>query len=322
QFATIGIGGNFYPFVSPVCFKNGESRKIFSDTIRFYGESAKQLESLRGEQLTISGFLQRFGYSKEFENKYLIPMFATINTCTILSAKNYPAEAVIRYHSKGLKFLRFLTASHGTKDITEKLSIGAKELRLKTNPRKIEQNGKKVFVSFDDGKEEFDRVIIATPANQAISLLPDEMAPEKELLSSFHYEESEILMHTDPSFMPNKKRHWAPLCFTLSPETDKPSATIRLNKVLPEIGKVEIFQTWNPLEEPKRGTLISRSRFERPIIDLKNQKTVEKLKALQEQPGRKIWFCGSYARYGIPLLEAGVSTSLDVKRWVENSERF
>lgn len=132
-------------------------------------------------------------------------MFATINTCTILSAKNYPAEAVIRYHSKGLKFLRFLTASHGTKDITEKLSIGAKELRLKTNPRKIEQNGKKVFVSFDDGKEEFDRVIIATPANQAISLLPDEMAPEKELLSSFHYEESEILMHTDPSFMPNKK---------------------------------------------------------------------------------------------------------------------
>lgn len=322
QFATIGIGGNFYPFVSPVCFKNGESRKIFSDTIRFYGESAKQLESLHGEQLTISGFLQRFGYSKEFENKYLIPMFATINTCTILSAKNYPAEAVIRYHSKGLKFLRFLTASHGTKDITEKLSIGAKELRLKTNPRKIEQNGKKVFVSFDDGKEEFDRVIIATPANQAISLLPDEMAPEKELLSSFHYEESEILMHTDPSFMPNKKRHWAPLCFTLSPETDKPSATIRLNKVLPEIGKVEIFQTWNPLEEPKRGTLISRSRFERPIIDLKNQKTVEKLKALQEQPGRKIWFCGSYARYGIPLLEAGVSTSLDVKRWVENSERF
>lgn len=57
--------------------------------------------------------------------------------------KNYPAEAVIRYHSNGLKFLRFLTASHGTKDITEKLSIGAKELRLKTNPRKIEQNGKK-----------------------------------------------------------------------------------------------------------------------------------------------------------------------------------
>ncbi|EMN02913.1 NAD(P)-binding protein [Leptospira noguchii] len=322
QFATIGLGGNFYPFVSPVCFKNGESRKIFSDTIRFYVESEKQFEFLRGEQLTISGFLQRFGYSKEFENKYLIPMFATINTCTIQSTKNYPAEAVIRYHSKGLKFLRFLTASHGTRDITEKLSIGAKELRLKTNPRKIEQNGKKVFVSFDDGKEEFDRVIIATPANQAISLLPDEMASEKELLSSFRYEESEILMHTDPSFMPNKKRHWAPLCFTLSPETDKPSATIRLNKVLPEIGKTEIFQTWNPLEEPKQGTLISRSRFERPIIDLKNQKTVEELKALQERPGRKIWFCGSYARYGIPLLEAGVSTSLDIKRWVENSERF
>ncbi|EMF97886.1 hypothetical protein LEP1GSC123_4135 [Leptospira borgpetersenii str. 200701203] len=94
-----------------------------------------------------------------------------------------------------------------------------------------------------------------------------------------------------------------------------------MNKVLPEIGKIEIFQTWNPLEEPQQGTLISRSRFERPIIDLKNRKIIEELKALQEQPGRKIWFCGSYARYGIPLLEAGVSTSLDVRRWVENSIR-
>ncbi|XDD50737.1 FAD-dependent oxidoreductase [Leptospira sp. WS92.C1] len=321
QFATFGLGGNFYPFVSPVCFKNGESRKIFSDTLRFYRESAAQWESLNGEQLTISEFLQRFGYSKEFEDKYLIPMFATINTCTLKSAKNYPAEAVVSYHAQGLKFLRFLTASHGTRDITHRLAAGAKEVRLKSHPKGIELNGKKVYVNFEGGKEEFDRVIIATPANQAIPLLPEEMSREKELLSSFRYEESEILMHTDPSFMPNKKRHWAPLCFTLSPETDKPSATIRLNKVLPEIGKEEIFQTWNPLEKPKEGTLISRSKFERPIIDLKNQRTIDELKALQEQSGRKVWFCGSYARYGIPLLEAGVSTSLDVKRWVENSQK-
>lgn len=321
QFATFGLGGNFYPFVSPVCFKNGESRRIFSDAIRFYKESATQWATLKGEQLTISEFLEKFGYSKEFENKYLVPMFATINTCTLKSAKNYPAEAVISYHAQGLKFLRFLTASHGTRDITTRLSVGAKEVRLKSNPRKIELNGKKVFVNFDQGKEEFDRVIVATPANQAIGLLPEEMSREKELLASFRYEESEILMHTDSSFMPNKKRHWAPLCFTLSPETDKPSATIRLNKVLPEIGREEIFQTWNPLEEPKAGSLISRSRFERPVIDLKNQKTIEELKSLQEQSGRKVWFCGSYARYGIPLLEAGVSTSLDVRRWVNDSMR-
>ncbi|MDV6237240.1 NAD(P)-binding protein [Leptospira ellisii] len=320
QFATFGLGGNFYPFVSPVCFKNGESRRIFSDTIRFYRESESQWESLEGEQLTISSFLQRFGYSKEFEDKYLVPMFATINTCTLKSAKNYPADAVINYHAKGLKFLRFLTASHGTRDITTRLSANAKEVRLKSNPKGIELNGKKVFVNFEGGgREEFDRVVVATPANQAIPLLPEEMSREKEVLASFRYEESEILMHTDPSFMPNKKRHWAPLCFTLSPETDKPSATIRLNRVLPEIGREEIFQTWNPLQEPKPGTLISRSRFERPIIDLKNRKTIDELNAIQEGAGRKVWFCGSYARYGIPLLEAGVSTSLDVKRWVENS---
>ncbi|TGL63393.1 FAD-dependent oxidoreductase [Leptospira sarikeiensis] len=318
-FSTLGIGNNFVPIPYLVCFSNKTSRRIFSDAIRFYEESERELHSLDGEQLTISQFLSRFGYSIEFEDLYLIPMFSTINTCTSESAKNYPAEAVIGYHSQGLKFLRFLTPLKGTRDVTEKLSKGASSVRLSTDPKKIVLEKDKVKLLFDNGEEYFDRVVVAAPANQAISILPNEYTREKELLSKLKYEASEVVTHSDDSFMPKNKKHWAPMCFSLSQDGSSATATILLNKVLPSMKGKDVFQTWNPLVQPKEENFISRSKFERPVIDLASQKTLAELKNLQELPDRKVWLCGSYARYGIPLLEAGVSTSLDVKRWVEQS---
>ncbi|TGK08300.1 NAD/FAD-binding protein [Leptospira selangorensis] len=320
-FSTLGIGGNFVPIPYWVCFSNKTSRRIFSDAIRFYEESDRELQSLEGEQITISEFLSRFGYSVEFEDLYLIPMFSTINTCTSESAKNYPAEVVIGYHSSGLKFLRFLTPEKGTRDVTEKLSKRASSVRLSTDPKKIVLEKDKVKLIFENGEELFDRVVVAAPANQAISILPDEYSKEKALLSKLKYEGSEVVVHSDEKFMPKQKRHWAPMCFSLSQDSSTATATILLNKVLPSMKGKSVFQTWNPLVEPNEKDFISRSKFERPVIDIASRKILEELKELQELPGKKVWLCGSYAKYGMPLLEAGVSTSLDVKRWVEGSLR-
>ncbi|EPG65671.1 NAD(P)-binding protein [Leptospira wolffii] len=318
-FSTWGFGGNFLPVPYLVCFSNARSRRILSDAIRFYEDSGKELESLGSEQLTISEFLERFGYSKDFENLYLIPMFSTINTCTSESAKNYPAEAVIGYHSSGLKFLRFLTPLKGTRDVTERLSAKAKNVRLSTHPNKIVLENGKVRLDFSDGQEYFDRIVVAAPANQAVSILPDEYSREKELIAQLKYEASEVVTHSDSKFMPKDKRHWAPMCFSLSEDQSAATATIILNKVLPSMRGGAVFQTWNPLIEPRSEHIISRSKFERPVIDLKSKKIIEELKELQNTSGRKVWLCGSYARYGIPLLEAGVSTALDVRDWVNRS---
>ncbi|PJZ71392.1 NAD/FAD-binding protein [Leptospira perolatii] len=318
-FSTIGIGGNFFPLAQPECFTSSDSRRIFFDAIRFYSKSAEQLDQLKGEQLTILEFLRRFQYSEKFALEYLLPMFATINTCSLESAGNYPAEAVIDYHSKGFRFLRFFSHAKGTTDVTTRLSKRAREVRLNSDPKRLVLSGDKVRVLYGDGEESFDRIVLAAPANQAITMLPDEFRREKEILRSIRYESSEVVTHTDESFMPAKKRNWAPLCFSLSAAKDSASATLRLNKLLSSIGKREIFQTWNPTREIRQGSLISRSRFERPVINLECKRALTEFHELQEQPNRKIWLCGSYARYGIPLLEAGVATALDVQKWLNHS---
>ena len=39
---------------------------------------------------------------------------------------------------------------------------------------------------------------------------------------------------------------------------------------------------------------------------------LQQLQALHAQPGRRLWFCGSYAQAGIPLLESAVRSADDV----------
>lgn len=42
------------------------------------------------------------------------------------------------------------------------------------------------------------------------------------------------------------------------------------------------------------------------------QANLQQLDALHAQPGRRIFFCGSYAAQGIPLLESAVASALRV----------
>ena len=43
---------------------------------------------------------------------------------------------------------------------------------------------------------------------------------------------------------------------------------------------------------------------------------VEKLKKIHLEENRRIWFCGSYAQYAVPLLESACSSAVSI------SERF
>jgi predicted NAD/FAD-binding protein len=45
------------------------------------------------------------------------------------------------------------------------------------------------------------------------------------------------------------------------------------------------------------------------VVDAGSQRALLGLQALHAQPGRRLWFCGSYAQAGIPLLESAVHSA-------------
>ena len=65
---------------------------------------------------------------------------------------------------------------------------------------------------------------------------------------------------------------------------------------------------------PRADLLLGRAAFERPLVDAASQRALQGLQRLHAQPDRRVWFCGSYAQAGIPLLESAVRSALEVSR--------
>ena len=128
-------------------------------------------------------------------------------------------------------------------------------------------------------------------------------------------------MHTDQRLAPRDRAHWAPVNLITSDAHDKPMATIWMNRVQPGLAaSAPVFQTWNPIVEPRAETVRAHARFERPLVNAASLEGARNVRLLQAQHGRRLWFCGSYLGPGIPLLEAASRTALDVATAINDDE--
>jgi predicted NAD/FAD-binding protein len=57
--------------------------------------------------------------------------------------------------------------------------------------------------------ERFDHVILACHSDQALHMLADPSAAEREILGAIPYSENQAVLHTDRSLMPRQRRAWA-----------------------------------------------------------------------------------------------------------------
>ena len=73
-----------------------------------------------------------------------------------------------------------------------------------------------------------------------------------------------------------------------------------------------IFQTINPIVAPNPSAVIGTAVLQRPVVRSESFQSWDLLDELHAQPGRRIWFSGSYATVGIPLLETAMLGSMSV----------
>jgi predicted NAD/FAD-binding protein len=196
------------------------------------------------------------------------------------------------------------------------------EVRCGVRVRSIQPSPEGVRVVWDGDERTFDHVVVATQANQAAAMLDGAYRREQEALARFAYESSTVVVHTDDRLAPRDRRHWAPVNLIVSDSHDKPMATIWMNRVQPALRRSSpVFQTWNPILEPRRDTVRAVAHFERPVVNAASLEGARLIRLQQAQHGRRLWFCGSYLGPGIPLLESAARTALDVATAINDDDR-
>jgi hypothetical protein len=156
----------------------------------------------------------------------------------------------------------------------------------------------------------FDRVILAVHANQALAIIDQPTRAERELLGAFRYSRNLAVLHSDPTFMPRRRRAWS--SWNYVGRRDQPGGHVGVTYWMNRLQNIPehfpLFVTLNPEHPPHADTLHATEIYEHPIFDAAAIAAQRRLWSLQGNGN--LWFCG--AHFGAGFHEDGLQSALAV----------
>jgi len=288
---------------------------MLNDLWRFYREAPRDLASL-DDLSSLEQYLDAGLYGQVFRNDHLLPMAAAIWSASPRLMLQYPAASFIRFHDNhGLLKIRnrpqWRTVSGGSRVYVDALARQLNQsVRLARGVTAVRRLGTHVEVRDAAGHTDlFDDVVMATHADQALSLLQEPTGHEVNLLGAFRYSRNQCILHSDPALMPRRKAVWASWNYIGQSGEDirqNPTVTYWMNGLQRLPTSQNLFVTLNPTTEPKQ--ILHEECYEHPIFDAAAMRAQRRLWSLQGR--ERIWFCGSY--FGAGFHEDGLQAGLAV----------
>ena len=293
--------------------------KMFFTIIDFYKKSENK--NLITENITLGKYLEKLNVSDYFIKFHIIPMVSAIWSMPPYEAKQMPLSFFLKFfQNHGLFKLKnrpqWFTVSNRSRTYVDKiLSNISGEYYKNYNINKIKRIQSGVQVYYGDKNEYFtyDKVVLATHADQALSMIeaPDEN--EKKILSNFKYKTNEAVIHEDINYMPKNNKAWCSWNSSIESEnSEQNSITYWLNLLQNLNISKNIFLTLNPYLKIPEEKIIRRVQFTHPYFDQKAINSQKDLNLIQNK--KNILFCGSYFGYGFH--EDGIKSSLDMMNYI------
>ena len=295
--------------------------KMFFEIISFYKKS-NTLNDVKLD-LSLGEFLNQQRLSKYFINYHLIPMVSAIWSMPPYEANQMPLSFFLKFfQNHGLFKIKdrpqWYTVSNRSKTYVDKIlkQISGEYFKnYKINRIKRYLNGAQVYYGNDNEFFSYDKVIIATHADEALKLIEKPTEEERTILSNFKYKENIAYIHFDESIMPKNKKNWCSWNSSVDElNVNNNSVTYWLNLLQNLKEEKNIFLTLNPYQKINEEKIFKKVKFTHPYYDqstLINQKNLSKI-----QNKESILFCGSYFGYGFH--EDGIKSSLNMLKYLND----
>jgi predicted NAD/FAD-binding protein len=274
--------------------------RLLGDIGRFFRVANAALES--ADDCSVREFAERHALGRDFLDHYLVPMSAAIWSSQPGEALEFPAGMLIRFfHNHGFLGVRthhpWFTVSRGARNYVGRILRSAGDLRLEARVVSIEESAEDVAVRCEDGTcSSFDRVIVATHADQALRLLARPDVEQERLLAPFRYQLNRAVLHTDESVMPRRRIAWASWNYRV--ERDGAAAPHYWMNALQQVSRRRnYFVSLNSRIRPE--AVLYETDYEHPVFTRETMQAQRELPTLNRRsPRQRVYFCGSYFRYG------------------------
>ena len=306
--------------------------RMLADIVRFYRSAHELIDNPAVGRMSLGDYLRANNYSDAFAQLHLLPMGAAIWSSSISDMRAHPAAAFARFFANHglLKFggrPAWRTVVGGSQQYAKKLTAPyASAIRTGANIKILRDAGGVTIVDERGNRSTHDGVVIAAPADQALTMLANPSEEERALLGSFQYRPNTVVLHSDPALMPKRKRTWSSWNYLGRSDAsgnEDLCVTYWMNRLQNLDRSRPMFVTLNPPRMPREELTHGVYTCAHPVFDQAAIAAQSRLWHLQG--AQRTWFAGSYFGSGFheDALQAGLAAAEDagsVKRpWrVEN----
>ena len=293
--------------------------QMIRDILRFNKQSIIDVESgTLPEGLLLGEYLDQNNYSTSFADNYLIPMGAAIWSASTAGMRAFPLAFFVRFFKNhGLLSVNDRPQWHvikgGSRAYLEPLIESFRDnIHTNTPIHSIVRKADGVVLSNDKGlNEAFDEVIIASHSDQALAMLSDPSHAEQSVLGRIAYQNNDVVLHTDESLLPHRKKAWSSWNYRIKKEpSDLPVLTYSMNILQGIKAPVEFCVTLNDTKSIDPDKIIGQYTYAHPVFSLDAVNAQAQWADINGV--NRTWFCGAYWRNGFH--EDGVNSAVRVAK--------
>ncbi len=291
--------------------------KMFFEILNFYKNCENLDTNNLDKHITLGEYLKKIKKSKFFIDYHIIPMVSAIWSMPPYEASQMPMVFFLNFFKNhGLFKLKnrpqWYTVSNRSKTYVNKiLSNISGEYFKNYEINKIirENNLIKVYYGSENEFFTYDKVVLASHADETLNIITDLTTHESEILSNFKYRKNKAVIHSDENSMPKNRKAWCSWNSSLNPKNNQQSSvTYWLNQLQNLKINKNIFLTINPFFEINPDVIYNTIDFTHPYYDEKALENQSKLSSIQNI--NNTLYAGSYFGYGFH--EDGIKSSIDM----------
>ncbi len=292
---------------------------LIKEIVRFNSLCKKtyQLNTFK-KDLTLGAFLSNHGFSDFFAEHYILPMGAAIWSSSLAQMEAFEFQFFVQFfYHHGLLNIKdrpqWYVIPNGSRSYLAPLCKPFKDaIHVNADINSVQRTENGVTLHFTDTPSQyFDEVVLACHSDQALALLRDASEDEKSLLSAMPYKANSVVLHTDISLLPKRRKAWASWNYKLGKgKHSDASVTYNMN-ILQGIESTHTFcVTLNQKEAIGADKMLREFVYHHPVFSLVSLKAQQQRHLICGK--RHTHFAGAYWHNGFH--EDGVKSAVEVAK--------
>lgn len=310
-YAGTGLGGLFAQ--NKRLFDPRHYRLIWN-IVRYGRKAHNDLNSVNIKNQTLQEYFEQNHFPTDVVEKYFYPMGAAIWSSPKEAVASFPAQAFLSFFTNhGLLRLYDMpvwqTVQGGSQTYVkafEQQFNGVVHTNCPIERIERDQEGVAIHAK-DKPPAQFNKVVIATHADQALQLLSQPSESEQNNLGTWHYSQNHTVLHTDERVMPPARRAWASWNYKKT-HNNQLAVTYHMNRLQSLQTQQDYFVSLNSSHAIDEEKILYETWYTHPIYTFSSMESQPAIRVINGE--QHTYYCGSYLYNGFH--EDAVRSAVDV----------